>query len=171
MADARTVVIQAFQRRIANSPFLDGVDEHEARRLGREAAEVVLRPLVWRHLLGEDRLDTTQVARLLGVTRQAIHKRVQAGHLFGVPGRGTTWFPAWQFDVEGTRVYPVVPQLLTVWNESLGPEKLDPVAILSWSRTPQPELDGRTPDEWIALGKPDAEVLEAARQAAQALAT
>lgn len=170
MVDAHALILEEFQQRIAASP-LDGVDEPEARRLGREAAEAVLGPLMWRRLLGDDRLDTTQVALLLGVTRQAVHKRVRAHALLGVPGRGTTWFPAWQFDAQGARVRPIVAPLLAAWAQACEPDAVDPSAVLAWSRTPQPELGDLSPDTWIGLGKPDDDVLDAARQAARALAS
>lgn len=170
MTDSRALIVETFEERIARSPLLAGIDADEAVRLGREAAEAVLGPLVWRELLGADRLDTTQVARLLGITRQAVHKRVRAGALLGVPGRSTTWFPAWQFDVHGAQVRPVLPLVLRAWGETAEPEESSAGAILVWSQTPQPELGDLTPEDWIVLGKPDADVVQAARQAARALA-
>jgi hypothetical protein len=170
MADAHAHVVDAFSRRLAEFAFPADLDEPEAARLGREAAEAVIGPLVWRELLGADRWDTTQVARLLRVTRQAVHKRTRAGGLIGVPGRGTTWFPAWQFDTDRARVRPVVPAILAAWAEASGGEQLDPQTVLAWSKAGQPELDGQTPEEWVILGKEDEAVVSAAREAARALA-
>ena len=171
MADPHALLVEAFQQRLAGSPLLERVDEREALQLGREAAEAVLGPLMWRELLGEDRLDTTRVALLLGISRQAVHKRVKSGAMLGVPGRGTTWFPAWQFDRHRATVREVVPALLRAWAEAGGLDEVDALAVLSWSRTPQSELADDSPEDWIALGKPDGPVLRAARQASRALAS
>lgn len=98
-----------------------------------------------RDLLGADPLDTTAAGLLLGVTRQALHKAVRAGRLFGVPGRGTMWFPAWQFTPD-RRVRPVVREVLAAFAAgSEGPA--DPWEVLSWSQTPQPELDNDVPGQ------------------------
>ncbi len=83
-----------------------------------------------------------------------------------MPGRGTTWFPAWQFTPDRT-VRPVVREVLAAFAAREVPA--DPWAVLSWSGTPQPELGEGLPAEWIAAGRPDGPVLAAAAQAARAL--
>lgn len=64
----------------------------------------------------------------------------------------------------------MLPLVLRAWAETAEPEESTAGAILVWSQTPQPELGDLTPEDWIVLGKPDADVLQAARQAARALA-
>jgi hypothetical protein len=170
MADAHSLLIDTFTQRINDSELVKHLHEDEAVRLGREAAEAVLGPLLWRDLMGADRLDTTQVARLLGVSRQAVHKKVKIGALLGVPGRGTTWFPAWQFDSQRASVRDVVASLLEAWR-SADSSETDAYSVLSWSKTAQPELDGLAPEDWISLQRPPGPVVAAARQAALALAS
>lgn len=146
---------------------LEELSPDEVADLGRDAAAAVTGAVRGRDLLGADRLDTTTAGLLLGVTRQALHKAVRAGRLFGVPGRGTTWFPAWQFTPD-RQVRPVVRGVLAAF--AAGEALADPWAVLSWSGTPQPELGEGLPAEWIADGRPDEPILAAAGQAARALA-
>jgi len=148
-------------------PDLKTLSESELAELGRDAAAVVTGAVRGRDLLGADRLDTTAAGLLLGVSRQALHQSVRAGRLFGVPGRGTTWFPAWQFSAD-RRVRPAVREVLAAFTSDSEPG--DPWAVLSWSATPQPELDGALPAEWIADGRPVEPVVAAAVQAARGLA-
>jgi hypothetical protein len=175
MADTRWLLHEGFNQRfeelLKRHPSLDRLTEEEALRLGREAADAIAGPVIWRELLGEDRLDTTNVAMLLGITRQAVHKKVKAHALFGVAGRGITWFPSWQFDIPKQHVRHVVPALLAQWAKA-GPDGADiwdPLAVLSWAGTPQQELGEQTPEEWIASAKEDQPVLDAAYRAAKAL--
>jgi len=145
---------------------LEGLSPADVTELGRDAAAAVTGAVRGRDLLGADRLDTTAAGLLLGVSRQALHKAVRAGRLFGVPGRGTTWFPAWQFTPDRT-VRPVVREVLAAF--AARDVAADPWAVLSWSGTPQPELGEGRPAEWIAAGRPEGPVLAAAVQAARAL--
>jgi hypothetical protein len=149
--------------------LLERLSEGDAFQLGREAGRAVLGPLVLRDLLGEDRFDTTAAARLLQVTRQALHKRVRAGRLLGVPGRGTTWFPAWQFNVNSREVRPSARAVLAAWVEALGPD-FDAETILAWANSPQPELGDQTPADWIQSGAPEGPLVDSARRAASRLA-
>jgi hypothetical protein len=142
-----------------------GVDVEEARRLGAEGADAALAPLLWSAAIGE-RWDTQTVTEFLGVTRQALHKRVAAGSVLGLAGRGTTWFPVWQFDVVGHRVRPEVAEIVGAFRDVLAP--LDPLVVASWAVSDQPEL-GMAPEEWLAAGKDPAEVVRSARRAAAEL--
>lgn len=150
--------------------LLENLSDEEALELGREAGRAALLPVVLRSMLGEDRFDTTAAARLLEVTRQALHKRVQAGRLLGVPGRGTTWYPAWQFDINKRALRPNAQAALAAWVDVLG-TSFDPETVLSWANTPQPELADQTPAEWIESERDEAPVVEAARKAARKLAS
>ena len=149
--------------------LVEHLSEDEALELGREAGRAVLSPVLLRHMLGEDRFDTSAAARLLQVTRQALHKRARAGRLLGTPGRGTTWYPAWQFDVDGRKLRSSAQAVFAAWMEVLGPIS-DPETLLAWANSPQPELSDRTPAEWIQEGCEEGPVVEAARRAARKLA-
>ena len=149
--------------------LLEHLTEDEALQLGREAGRAVLAPLMFREMLGEDRFDTSAAARLLQVTRQALHKRAKAGGLLAVPGRGTTWYPAWQFDVDNRKLRPNARSALAAWVEVLGPS-FDPETVLAWANSPQPELADDTPADWIQGGGDAEPLIDSARRAARALA-
>lgn len=149
--------------------LLGQLSDGEAMNLGREAARRALAPLVWRAVVG-DVLDTTQITELLAVSRQAVAKRVRHHSLLGIPGRGLTYFPTWQFDLDRREVRPCVKDVLEIFAEALG--HVDPLLIVSWSRSPQQdELEGLTPQEWISKGESDEAIRLSARRAAAALAT
>lgn len=144
---------------------LHDLSPEQADRYGREAARQALAPLMWRAASGEV-LSTEQVRGLLGVTRQALHKRVEAGTLLGLPGEHTTLYPAWQF--ERSAVRGVLPAVIAAFRERLGPE-YDARMVASWANSGQPDLKGATPAEWLTDGlDPDAVVI-AAERAADAL--
>ncbi len=74
---------------------------------------------------------------------------------------GQTVLPAYQFD--GSSVRPEVVQVLKL----LRPAGLSHEATVSWFATPQPELNGVVPSEW--LGKDSSRLYEAARHTAGSL--
>lgn len=91
----------------------------------------------------DDVWTTPQAAEFLGISRQAINKRVQNRKMLGYSGNGVTLFPVWQFDVENRRVRPEVPDLLAVFDE-----EIEPHAIARWAITKIDEFD-RTPVELL----------------------
>jgi hypothetical protein len=166
MSDSKEWIVEGFKEGVAALP--DELTCHllpdKAWEYGRRAARVAVAPLVWSQAVGE-RLDTGQAMEVLGVTRQALSKRVAAGSLVGIPGRGTTYFPAWQFDMEKCEVRPSVRHVIGTFAEVLG--KPDPHMIAAWATTPQHEdLDGMTPSEWIVKGEDLGSLIQAARRAA-----
>ncbi len=172
MADAEAVLYEAFHDHlgrllVGHARLLDTIGSDEARELGRRGAEAALAPLIWGEAVGE-RWDTTEVAEFLGVSRQALHDRLKRGTLLGVPGRGVTWFPIWQFDLAQRRVRPVVAALLKVFRSMDRP--LEPVEIASWAKVPQSDLDDVAPADWVAESRPDQTVVTAARHSAANLA-
>jgi hypothetical protein len=148
---------------------IESLDEATALELGREAGRAVLAPLIWRRLLGEDRFDTSAAARLLGVTRQALHKGARARRLLAVPGRGTTWYPAWQFDIEARRVREPAQDMFSAWADVLSAD-YDPQTLLAWACAPQPELDNSSPRDWILKDGDRDRLVAAARHGARGLA-
>ena len=112
-----------------------------------------------RELLGGS-LSASQVAALLGTTRQTPHDRVKGGTLLAVLDRGAWRFPAWQFDPEGPD--GVVEGL----GEVLRALHASPLAKASWFVRPNPYLEGRTPLEALREGQ-----VEAVRSAAETVGT
>ncbi|MFJ3797669.1 hypothetical protein ACIPSJ_15395 [Streptomyces sp. NPDC090088] len=138
-----------------------------ARHLGQQAAQSVLAPMIWAASVGE-MIDTSRLSLMMGVSRQALAKRVAAGRLLGLPGRGTTHFPVWQFRPDWS-VSPDATDIFKIFREALG--HLDPYAVSAWINTASSELNGLTPGQWLAR-KPDSEpVLAVARRAAERLAS
>lgn len=86
---------------------------------------------------------TPQVAEFLGISRQAINKRVRSRKMLGYPGDGATVFPVWQFDLENRRVRPEVPEFLAAFDEAV-----EPHAIAQWSIT-RIDASERTPAELL----------------------
>jgi hypothetical protein len=135
--------------------------------LGVEAAQMTAASMQWGTAVG-DRLDTTTVVQMLGVTRQALAKRTANGSLLGLPGHRTTWYPTWQFDRERQRLRPEVRELIMSFRRKL--RKVDPLLIASWASTQQEDLDGVTPAQWLEDGGDSDKLLVAAARAASHLA-
>lgn len=133
-------------------------------------SEVNERPeAVWAGVVG-DRIDTTDVMRLLGITREELAKRVASGALIGLPGLGTTYFPVWQLSATGGTldVKPTVRLVMEAFREELG--SVDPFLVMAWATTKQSDLDGMTPAGWISNDEDTDMLVQAARRAAGRLA-
>jgi hypothetical protein len=175
MADASAQIEGAFLDAVAQlvggvpglEDVLEGLEPQELRRCGREAARHALAPLIWRAAAGES-LTTEQVRELWPISRQALHKRAQAGTLLGLPAGRTTLYPRWQFDARGA-LRPSVGEIVRVFRERLGDE-FDPRIVASWATTRQPELRGETPADWLAGDLDPHPVVQAAVRAAESLA-
>lgn len=146
---------------------LGQLSSEDAAEYGRKAARNSLAPLVWRALAGHA-LTTEQARELLGISRQALHKRVVKGTLLGLPGERTTLFPVWQFDAAG-QVRPAVVDALRVFRDRLG-EEVDPRIVLAWATAPQPELKDESPAAWLEADRDPEPLVRAAERAAEALA-
>jgi hypothetical protein len=136
----------------------------------RASAADLVAPILWRSRVGGT-IETGDVVRLLGVTRQAVHKQVQRGRILGLAGSRTNLFPIWQFDTESRSVRHGVFEVLEEFRGRLG-EDFDPLLVAAWSKTRQYEdLDGRTPSEVFFEGPENVGVLvNAAARAASRLA-
>ena len=170
MSDAVTALQQGFDERLAvlierHKDAISTVSLDDASEFGGRAADAALAPVLWAAALGE-RWSTTTVTEFLNITRQALHKRVVNGTVLGVPGRGTTWFPVWQFDLEAHRVRPVVAEIVATFRDELG--AVDPLVIASWATSDQPEF-GMSPEAWLAAGKDPVELGRIARRTAAEL--
>lgn len=169
-AERVALLVDAFLERL--SPARREIDEigaDEARELGTKAAEEAIASARWSRMVG-DRIDTSEAAELLGVTRQALSKRQTTGSLLGLPGRGTTWYPTWQLDIDKKAIRPEVRHIIGAFRDSLG-EGADPFLIASWASTAQHEdLDGLSPAEWLAQGNELEDLRQAAQRTAERLA-
>lgn len=135
------------------------LDDPEA--FGAELVALVSARATWEAALGRY-LSVAEAAKVLGVSsRQAVHQRLARGTLLGMDLAGQTVLPAYQFD--GSTVWPEVVQVLKL----LRPAGLSDEATVSWFASPQPELDGVTPSQW--LGNDPTRLYEAARHTAGAL--
>ena len=139
-------------------------------------AEGVVRTMVirlssrrsWDAAVGE-RLTHAQVLALTEWSKQALSKAVHDHRVLRVVSdSGSVRYPLCGFD-EASPARPLtgLAAVLQAW------AGVDPRgwATVSWLRTPQPELGGRTPVEALASGGPDAALVAVvARQAAARLA-
>lgn len=153
--------------RQANRTYSTVFDDETAELLGRAAADQVVVAAAWDEAIG-DRLDTTQVRELLGISRQALAKRKLSGSLLALEGQRTSWYPVWQFDREQRRVQPVIVGIIAAFREHLG--EADPVLIAAWATTPQEDLDEQTPAQWIEAIQDSERLMLSARRAAVRLA-
>src|SRR5215468_3015541 len=107
MNDAAENLTRGFAEEVRGFPehLLQLVEPSEAFEHGRHAARELIAAIVWAKSVGEV-LDTGAVCRMLGVSRQALAKRLAAGTLVGLPGKNTTIYPSWQFDLEHKPIRP-----------------------------------------------------------------
>jgi hypothetical protein len=101
-------------------------------------------------------LGVTEVAKLLGTSRQTPHDRMRNQTLLGVLDKGSYRFPAWQFDAEGADgVIEGLPAVLKALD-------VPDFAKLNWFVRPNPFLDGLTPLVALKMGQTERVVREAA---------
>ncbi len=161
----------------------DSVEEHRARdetarviadtlgdllpegeitvEVAERAARLAASESAWRRGLDLD-LDTPAMARLLGLSKQAVAKQLAEHRLIGLRTREGGWLlPAWQvIDGRPSRA------LVEVFWSQVEHGQLSPWTVASWCVTPHPELDGLSPVEWAARrDDADALLLTATRDA------
>ncbi|MDI3340781.1 MAG: DUF2384 domain-containing protein [Sphaerobacter sp.] len=109
--------------------------------------DVLMRSFARRRELLAGALTASQVARLLGTSRQTSHDRLAAGTLLAVMDQGAWRFPVWQFDPEGENgVVPGLPAVIRAL-------RVSPLAKISWLTRPNPILDGETPLACLKAGQ------------------
>lgn len=148
--------LQAQERRLsrrtaaaaeASVPYVSG-------HAGDEAA-VLLRSFRRRRDLLKDSLGASEVAELLGTSRQTPHDRATSGSLLAILDRGVLRFPAWQFDPAGPDgVIDGLPRVLRALTTS-------PFGKLSWLLRPSLMLGGRRPLDALRAGTIDRVVVAA----------
>jgi len=109
-----------------------------------------------RRELLDDSLTASDVADLLGTSRQPPHDRLKNRTLLGVLDRGGAYrFPIWQFDAEGPDgVIEGFPDVLRALNVS-------DFAKLNWLVRPNPILDGLAPIAALKQGLKERVIQEA----------
>jgi hypothetical protein len=118
------------------------VKERATLRIGALAESFALR----RQLLA-DTLTSSEVAQILGTTRQTPIDRLQNGTLLALRDGGTWHFPAWQFD-------PMGPDgIVQGLAEVLAALETSPFIKARWLQMPHPELNGKTPLEALRNGQ------------------
>ena len=115
----------------------------------------LLKYFQWRRQLLKGALTSSQVAQLLGTSRQTPHDRVKAQTLLGISDNGALRFPSWQFDPEGPDgVIEGLPDALKTLQVS-------DLAKLSWLVRSNPFLEGLTPLQALKQGQKERVVQEA----------
>jgi hypothetical protein len=166
MTRAITTATASFRRTLSRLG-LDAEDEAlgDPALFGQRAALLAAADTLWRRQVGE-LLELRDVQALLGVTtRQAVHDLVQRGRLLALPTRGRTAYPRFQFGANG-RPYAAMARLLEVFRAV----EANPWTTASWFTTEQVELDGLSPQAWLAEGRDPERLLEVARHSAASLA-
>ena len=117
----------------------------------------LLRAFAARRRLLAGALSATEVAEMLGTSRQTPHDRVQAGTLLAVKDNGRLLFPAWQFDADQSD--GVLGGLADVLRALCVP--MTGLATAKWFVTPKPDLGDRSPVQALSAGDVDSVVAEA----------
>jgi hypothetical protein len=109
--------------------------------------DVLARSFAKRRELLADSLTASQVAQLLGTSRQTPHDRVESGTLLAVMDRGALRFPIWQFDPDGEGgVVAGLPEVIRALD-------VLPMAKVSWLTRPNRMLDDATPLACLKAGE------------------
>lgn len=109
--------------------------------------ETLTRAFALRDELLKDSLTAPEVAKLLGVSRQTPHDRVESGTLLAVLDKGALRFPRWQLDPNGPDgVVAGLPEII----RSL--HNLPALAKVNWFVRANPFLEGRRPIDALRQG-------------------
>lgn len=120
--------------------------------------ETLARHFQHRRQLLDSAISATQVARLLGTSRQTPHDRVSSQTLLAIKENGKLCFPSWQFDPAGPDgVLDGFPAVLKAL-------EMSDYAKLNWLTRTNPLLDSQTPVQTLKAGQKD-RVLAAATAA------
>lgn len=155
------VAAEAFARTLTRMKLTRGLGDPE--EIGRRAALLVAAEHAWREHLGT-LLDLASVRALLGgVSRQAVHDLMKRRRLLAVEEKGERLYPAFQF--RQGKALPGVAGVLAAFEAAV----LDPHTVAAWLNRPNPELESRSPAEWLHEGRGEDAVVLAARRVAARL--
>jgi len=118
--------------------------------------ETLSRHFQHRRQLLDSSLSASQVAQLLGTSRQTPHDRVSSQTLLAIKDNGKLCFPAWQFDPSGSdgaiEGLPAVLKALAISD----------YAKLNWLTRANPYLEDTTPIQALKAGQKERVLAEAA---------
>lgn len=160
-------LVDAYERTLERLELpTEDLSEKQQEQLGRRAALVSAAEIAWEDHLGPlyGWKDVASVLRTVK-TRQGVNDLSQRRRLLSLTTqtRGVR-YPAFQF--KGGRPLPAMPELLAIFDA----DEVDRWTVASWFRTPQDELGGETPQDWLLSERPIEPVLTAARRLVAGLA-
>jgi acyl-CoA reductase-like NAD-dependent aldehyde dehydrogenase len=134
---------------------LTGGRRYTAEERAALESAVLARSFARRRELLAGAKTATEVAALLGTSRQTPHDRLQSGTLIAVYDNGAWRFPVWQFDPEGPDgVIAGLPAVIRAL-------RVPPLVKVSWLTRPSPYLDGATPLDALKRGEVERVVAQA----------
>jgi hypothetical protein len=159
--DAPAELIGAFDDALSRTAGAGESDQFDERLWGPSptAEQLAEARRVARGALGEpleralaDALTREQAARQLGVTPQAVSKRVASGGLVALRRGRVKWFPAWQFHEDGA--LPGLEKVIAAFPGSA-------LSLTNWATAPSADLDDATPAQTLSRRGGLARVLDA----------
>jgi hypothetical protein len=161
----QSIVTQALQQVTSietGDPAADALAESIAGRTFTRQEHIQLemdtlaRHFQHRRQLLDRSLSASQVAQLLGTSRQTPHDRVSGQTLLAIKENGKLCFPAWQFDPAGSDgVIEGLPAVLKAL-------AISDYAKLNWLTRANPYLEDTTPIQALKAGKKEHVLAEAA---------
>jgi len=156
-ADEQVAILRQIAAALNEPVVADAESEMIARLTGGriytsgERAELALtvlqRSFARRRELLEGAITAPQVAKLIGVSRQTPHDRLEKGTLLAVSDQGKPMFPLWQFDPAGPNsVVEGLPSVTQALHAT-------PLGKVRWLTRANAYLDGRTPLEALKQGE------------------
>jgi hypothetical protein len=161
--EASAALIGAFDAALSRTAAADESDQLDEALWGRAPSDrelALARRASYTKLEGalrdalSDALTREQAATRLGITPQAVSKRVASGGLIALRRGRVSRLPAWQFYEDGA--LPGLKQLIAAYPGGA-------LSMTIWATSPTPDLDGSTPARALAHRGGVSRVLETAR--------
>lgn len=160
-AEASAALIGAFDAALSRTAAAEETDQLDEALWGasptdqelahaRRASNVTLEGAMRDALSGA--LTREQAAQRLGITPQAVSKRVASGGLLALRRGRVSRLPAWQFYEEG--VLPGLKQVIAAYPGGA-------LSLTSWATSPSPDLDGAPAAQVLARRGGPTRVLDA----------
>ncbi len=161
--EASPTLIGAFDAALSRSAAGDEIEQLDEGLWGSVPSDKELasaRSVSYSALVGAmrgavgDALTREQAAERLGITPQAVSKRIASGGLVALRRGRLNWLPTWQFYEDS--VLPGLKQLISTYPGGA-------LSLTIWATAPSPDLDGVTPAQVLARRGGISRVLEATR--------